>query len=87
MGHNGKNGYFLKGLLIGGFGGALAALLLAPKSGDELREDIREKGSEVLEETKDLCWDARKATMDAFEDSMDQLSDAYKKARKILHQA
>jgi len=51
-------GNFLKGLLIGGFLGVLAGVLFAPKSGKELRSDIKEKGSEVLKGTKEILDDA-----------------------------
>jgi hypothetical protein len=40
--------HFCMGLLIGGAIGALAGIFFAPKSGKELRSDIKEKGSEVL---------------------------------------
>lgn len=41
-----------KGLLFGSFLGAAAGFLLAPRSGTELRSDIKGKTNEVLEETK-----------------------------------
>jgi len=44
---NGKNGYFFKGLLIGGLAGGLAGILFAPKSGRQMRREIREKGEDV----------------------------------------
>lgn len=34
---------FLRGLLLGGLVGAVAALLYAPKSGKEMRRDIKRK--------------------------------------------
>ncbi|EIT85487.1 general stress protein [Fictibacillus macauensis ZFHKF-1] len=40
---------FLIGALIGGFVGAASALLLAPKSGKELRSDINEQASTVMD--------------------------------------
>ena len=40
-------GAFLAGILIGGLVGAAAALLLAPQSGEETREQIREKSIEL----------------------------------------
>lgn len=46
------------GLLIGGALGALAGIFLAPKSGKELRSDIKEKGSELAKEAKELYADA-----------------------------
>ena len=46
--HEKPQGHFFMGFLISGFLGALAGILFAPKSGKELRSDIKEKGSEVL---------------------------------------
>ncbi len=85
MGQNGNNGYFLKGLLIGSLGGALAGLLLAPKSGKELREDIKEKGSDALNGTKEFYFDAQKKTKCAFEDTVERLADVCEKTKKAFH--
>jgi gas vesicle protein len=38
--------------LVGGFLSGVAAFLFAPKSGRELRSDIRESGDKVLHEAK-----------------------------------
>jgi gas vesicle protein len=43
------NGFF-KGFLLGGAIGAVIALLYAPKSGKEMREDLKRKTEELLEE-------------------------------------
>jgi len=51
-------GYLFMGLLIGGVLGALAGIFFAPKSGKELRADIKEKGSEVLKDAKEIYADA-----------------------------
>ncbi|EJW19217.1 YtxH domain-containing protein [Paenibacillus alvei] len=48
---------FVKGLLIGSAIGAAAALLLAPKSGRELRADIGDKAQQVGGKTKELATD------------------------------
>ncbi len=84
MGHNGRNGYFLKGLLIGGVGGALAGLLLAPKSGKKLRSELKEKGSDVLQDTRKFCHEAQKKTGCAFEDTVDRLADVCEKTKKVF---
>jgi len=44
---------FFKGFLIGGSIGAVIALLFAPKSGNELRADIRRKSREIYDETEE----------------------------------
>jgi gas vesicle protein len=44
----------LKGLLGGLLVGAATALLLAPKKGSELRNDIRSTGEAALTKTKNL---------------------------------
>ena len=38
--------------------GALAGIFFAPKSGKELRSDIKDKGSEVLKDAKKIYADA-----------------------------
>ncbi|MBU9714684.1 YtxH domain-containing protein [Evansella tamaricis] len=57
MGENNNNGMntkdFFIGTLIGGFVGAAAALLFAPKSGKELRHDINEQAKVAKEFTAD----------------------------------
>ena len=40
-------GRFFQGALIGGFLGALGGIFFAPKSGEELRGDLRGKGKEA----------------------------------------
>jgi gas vesicle protein len=44
--------YLWKGLWIGGFLGALGGFFLAPKSGRELRSDIKQKGVEAFDGAK-----------------------------------
>jgi len=50
-----SNGTFFKGALIGGLIGAAAALLFAPKPGNELRGDLNEKLSLVTDKTKEVA--------------------------------
>jgi gas vesicle protein len=50
---------FLIGSLIGGLVGASVALLLAPKSGKELREDINDQATVVKERTNQLTATAK----------------------------
>jgi gas vesicle protein len=49
---NKRNHNFLTGLLFGGVLGGVAAFLLAPKSGKELRADIKETGEKAIHETE-----------------------------------
>jgi gas vesicle protein len=57
------NGYsyssLFKGFLIGSFLGAAAGILFAPKSGEELRSNIREKGEKALKDTKEFYSDTK----------------------------
>ena len=62
----------LGGMLIGALAGAAAALLLAPQSGKDTRNQIQEKGIELRDRTTELVDDtmakvrtqANKITMD-----------------------
>ena len=50
--------HFFKGLLVGGTLGALAGILFAPKSGKELRSDIKKKGDKILKDGREIYDDA-----------------------------
>jgi len=49
----------VRGFFVGSLLGAAAGFLLAPKSGKELRSDIKTKSSEALDETKRLYSEGR----------------------------
>lgn len=51
---NGKKKFWI-GTLVGGVVGSVAALLLAPKSGRELRADIAEGAQQLNEKTQRLA--------------------------------
>ena len=55
--------YLWKGLLVGGFFGALAGFFLAPKSGRELRSDMKQKGIEAFDEAKRVYSETQKAIL------------------------
>ena len=46
---NSSGGAFVKGFLVGGAIGSVAALLMAPQSGEETRTQIRETGTDLKE--------------------------------------
>lgn len=43
---------FVKGLLVGGLSGAVLAILYAPRSGKDTRQEIRDSAEELLEKAK-----------------------------------
>lgn len=59
-----KNGKFdvAKGVLWGGVAGTLATLFFAPKSGKELRKDIRKKSNELRDGVETKMDHAQKNT-------------------------
>lgn len=60
MGKHDESSYtkgFVFGALIGASVGAIAALLLAPKSGAELRKDLAEKSKEAYDKASNLVGD------------------------------
>ena len=79
------------GLLAGSAIGAVVALLYAPKSGKELRADIREKADSLLEEAEGYMQVAKsKASAmvtDAKKRSDQLISDAQKKAQSLIEDA
>lgn len=58
---------FLAGALCGAVVGATAALLLAPESGEELRQDVVTRWEEALAEARQAMEDTRKELQAQFE--------------------
>ncbi|QGQ97482.1 YtxH domain-containing protein [Paenibacillus psychroresistens] len=55
MGNNVDGKDFIIGAVVGGLLGAMAALLLAPKSGRELRQDLTEQYGTISEKTQQIA--------------------------------
>lgn len=55
--------YLLAGVGLGAIIGAAAGLLLAPKAGDETRDDLLEKYGELKAKTQDWVTDQRAKRM------------------------
>jgi gas vesicle protein len=69
--------------------GAAAALLLAPKAGDELRDDISgavgDRVDQLRDQGKDLRQRSKKfveTAKEQIQDTLDQGADAFKQAKK-----
>ncbi len=77
----------LKGALIGGVIGATAALLLAPKSGRELRGDIRDRYASAQDRTKQMVTDAGHKTQELAKQVSRQASEIMDKTRSAISTA
>jgi len=72
--------HFFMGLLIGGALGAVAGILFAPKSGKELRSDIKEKGIEVLKDGREIYSDASARVKEIIKEVKHQAKELKKEA-------
>ncbi len=95
--NNGRGG-FLGGFLIGSFIGALAGLLFAPKSGEELRSELKRRGNEVFDEASELYSEAQARAKIIIEEAHRraeelkkeanlQLAEARQKAKEVIEEA
>lgn len=74
----------LTGTIVGGIAGAITALLLAPKSGKELRKDLAEKSQEIYDKAADY--------LAVFEENMGSVvsttvNEGKERAQKIITSA
>lgn len=70
-------GEFVVGAVIGGLIGATVALLTTPKTGKEMREDLKES----LEVAKDKSYDLVNAVKSQTGEAVDKISDAQAKVQ------
>ena len=82
---------FVVGVLTGGIIGAAIALLYAPKSGKELRADIKNKAGEIADEAEQYLTAAKHKAVDIINEGKKKsetlISDAHKKAQSLLDDA
>jgi gas vesicle protein len=69
-------------LLIGIGAGAIAALLLAPKSGEQLRREIRRKYEDAREAMEDLAEEAKEKVEEVMERGSDWVDEVGETTRK-----
>lgn len=88
--NNHGNG-FLIGLIAGGALGAIIGLLYAPKSGKELRNDIKLKSNEYLDDADKYIEEAKIKAKNLINDgkrrSDDLIADAKSKSQELLKEA
>lgn len=78
---NGKD--FIIGVLIGGIIGAATALLLAPKSGTELRGNLSTQAGQLKEKTMDLSSSAKEKTTQLSKQIQEQSGQLVDKVKAI----
>ncbi len=89
--HNGMVKGLVIGFLAGGAVGAIVALLYAPKSGKELRADIKEKAGEFADNAEEALQQAKNRAGDIVSEAKRRsetlLNEAKKKADTLLQDA
>ncbi len=75
---------FFTGFLIGGVVGAAVALMLAPQSGEETREMIRERGLELEGRAGEYASTARRRADELAEDARRRADEARQRGRMVL---
>jgi gas vesicle protein len=75
---------FLWGTLTGAITGAVTALLLAPKSGRELRSDISDTTQQALEKTADISRQAGSAIQSIAKKTSTLASDVKQAAGRLV---
>ncbi len=84
MGDESQGWEFFTGFLLGAVVGAAAALLLAPQSGEETREVIRERGIELQGRMGQTTEDARRRAEDVAAQARERAATAQERSRTVL---
>lgn len=79
--------HFALFFLMGGALGALAGVFFAPKSGKRMRADFRNKGSEAMDDTKEMYADVSAKAKDIIEEAEHHAEALKKEAERYLSEA
>ncbi len=75
------------GIAVGGAIGILAGLLFAPKSGRELRDEMKEKGCKLYGDGEKIVSDARVRMKSVIDDAMCKVDEFKREAEQRLSEA
>ena len=85
--HEKHPNHFALFFLMGGALGAVAGIFLAPKSGKRLRADLRHKGGNAVDDTKEMYADVSTKAKDIIEEAEHQAEALKKEAERYLAEA
>lgn len=75
---------FAMGILAGVVGGIVAGVLLAPKSGAESRQDLKNTIDDLREKYSPEIVEAKEQALSAIRNSKEKIEDAYSKFNDYL---
>lgn len=85
MANNGDSGFdFFKGFLFGGAVGAILALLYAPKSGKETRDEIRKRSLELRDDAEAKLELAKQQVESYLEEAKKKLDELRKEVESTV---
>jgi gas vesicle protein len=79
-------GAFLAGFVVGGLVGAVAALLMAPQSGEDTRTLIRDKSIELKTQVEGTAADARAKAERIAQDAKSRAEDLQRRGQVLLEE-
>ena len=74
---------FVAGFFVGAAFGAVAALLLTPKTGKEMREKLAEEGKRLKERTEDTISEVREKGEEVYEKAREALTETAEGAENV----
>lgn len=77
---------FLKGATIGAIIGAAAALLLAPKSGKEMRDDVKKMAQDLSKMISEKVSMMKEVSQESYERIVDEVVADYKKGKQVAEE-
>ena len=86
MSERGGGWEFIAGFLMGAVAGGVAALLLAPQSGEDTRKLLQQKGIEIKERAVDLTEQARQQAAHLQEQSRVALEEQKSKLQQAVEE-
>lgn len=83
---NGSGDSFLAGVILGGIAGFAVGVLLAPKSGSEMRADLLDRTDSAREQFWDRTGSARDEIMDRTGEAREQMEELLDSTSQRLHE-
>lgn len=77
-----RAGSFLIGLTIGGALGGALALILAPRPGEEFREQLRERGIDIKERASQMAEQVKELSRQAVEEQRARFQQAINEGKE-----